>query len=338
MVTTIRAVLLLAVPFACARCATSPSPVLSGQALPTAREGYIEADGGVRLFYRMVGTGRDTVVVLHGGPGFSMSYLAADLEPLAARHVLLFYDQRGTGGSTLVTDSTALDAQRFAEDLEALRIQFGLERLTLLGHSWGAAVAALYAARHPERVGRLLLVGPIPTTRAQLTQALQRLNARRDSAAERRLGELRAARLANPADAAACRAYYDVWFLPAFADSAAAHRSRGDFCAGRPEALANKVRSVDRYTMASLGEWDWRPALRAVSAPALVIHGTQEFMPLESSRDWAAALPSGRLLQLDRSGHFPYLDVPEPFFVAVEAFLKGQWPKGAEPVDLPGQH
>jgi proline iminopeptidase len=69
---------------------------------------------------------------------------AADLEPLAARHVLLFYDQRGTGRSTLVSDSSSLDARRFADDLEALRARFGMQRLTLLGHSWGAGVAALY--------------------------------------------------------------------------------------------------------------------------------------------------------------------------------------------------
>src|SRR6266540_6817641 len=153
------ALLLLVLPLVCAGCAgTRPSPSLAGQPARTAREGYVDADGGVRLFYRIVGTGRDTVVVLHGGPGFSMSYLAADIEPLAARHVLLFYDQRGTGRSTLVTDSASLDGQRFAEDLEAVRSQFGLQRLTLLVHSWGAGVAALYVAQHPERVGRLLIV------------------------------------------------------------------------------------------------------------------------------------------------------------------------------------
>ena len=332
-----RAVLPLALSFVCAGCAgTGPSPTHTGQVPPTAHEGYLDAGGGVRLFYRAVGAGRDTVVVLHGGPGFTMSYLAADLEPLAARHVLLFYDQRGTGRSTLVTDSTALDAQRFADDLETLRRQFKLQRLTLLGHSWGAAVAALYAARYPERVGRLLIVGPIPARRVQLARAFGDLNARRDSATQRRMEELRAARLAKPGDAAACRAYYDVWFLPAYSDAAAARRSRGDFCAGTPEALTNKLKSVDRFTMPSLGEWDWRPALHAVAAPALVIHGTVEFIPLESAREWAAALPSGRLLLLDGSGHFPYLEVPERFFAATETFLGGRWPAGAEAVPSPG--
>ncbi len=322
----VRALLPLALTFLC----------LASKSVPSPNEGYVDAGAGVRLFYRIVGSGTDTVVVLHGGPGFSMEYLAADLEPLAARHVLLFYDQRGTGRSTLVSDSASLHAQRFADDLEAVRKHFGLRTLTLLGHSWGAGVAALYATRHPERLRRLLLVGPIPTTRAQLTQAFQRLDARRDSATQRRVSELRAARNANPSDAAACRAYYGVWFRAAFADSGALLRSRGDFCAGPPEALINKIQNVDRFTMSSLGDWDWRPALGAVTAPTLVVHGTMEFISQESAREWSAAMPNGRLLLLDGSGHFPYLEVPQRFFAVAHAFLEGRWPSGARRMSNPG--
>jgi proline iminopeptidase len=289
------------------------------------------------LFYRIFGSGRDTVVVLHGGPGFTMDYLAADLEPLAARHVLLFYDQRGTGRSSLVTDSTSLDAQRFAEDLEAVRKHFGLERVTLLAHSWGGGVAALYAGRYPERVGRLLVIDPTPARRSYFIRGREILNLRRDSVSRRRLEELQSARLANPGSAAACRDYYTLWFVATFGDSAAAHRSRGDFCAGTPAALTNKLKSVDRYTTASLGDWDWRPALRAVTAPALVIRGTADFLPLESAREWTAALTNGRLLLFEGSGHFPYLEVPEQFFAAAEAFLEGRWPPGSMTVSLPAR-
>jgi proline iminopeptidase len=331
------AVLSLSLPLVCAQCAgTTPSPTLTSQAAQPAREGYVDAGEGVRLFYRIAGSGGDPIVVLHGGPGFSMGYLAADLEPLAARHVLVFYDQRGTGRSTLVTDSASLDARRFADDLEAVRKHFRLQQLTLFAHSWGAGVAALYAARHPERVGRLLIVDGISVRRAYHAPGLQSLDARRDSATQRRLRELGAARLANPGDAVACRAYYDVWFLATFADSAAARRRRGDFCAGTPEALNNKIKSVDRFTLPSLGEWDWRPALRAVIAPALVIRGTMDHIPLESAREWAASLPNGRLLSLESSGHFPYVEVPDRFFAAVATFLQGGWPAGAEVVSLPG--
>lgn len=292
------------------------------QTTPTAREGYVDAGANVRLFYRVVGAGADTIVVLHGGPGFTMDYLAADLEPLAARHALLFYDQRGAGRSTLVSDSASLDAQRFAEDLEAVRKQFRIRRLTLFAHSWGAGVAALYGIRYPERVGRLIIVGGLPLRGGELTDAFARLDARRDSAAQHRVQQLRAARLARPGDAAACRSYYQVAFVASYGDTTAARRRRGDFCAGTPAALANKINNVDRFTMRSIGDWDWRQSLRVVNAPALVIHGMADFIPVASARAWATALPNARLLLLDGIGHFPYVEVPDRFFRAVEEFLR----------------
>ena len=140
-----------------------------------------------------------------------------------------------------------------------------------------------------------------------------------------------AARVADPADAAACHAYYALWFRPFYADTAAMRRSRGDICAGSPESRRNKIASVDRYTVASLGSWDWRPAMRDVRSPTLVIQGTRDPLLLESAREWAATMPDSRLLVLDGIGHFPYVEAPDRFFPAVETFLAGRWPSGAAP-------
>lgn len=301
---------------------------------PEVEEGFVEGvDDDVRLFYRTVGSDGATMVVIHGGPGFDMEYFAADLEPMTDRITLLFYDQRGAGRSSLVSDSTQLDARRFADDLEALRIHFGLERMTLFGHSWGAAVAALYAFEYPKRVGRLLIVGGVPPRREQLDDAFQRMNAGRDATERRLMAELYEARLADPGDVEACRDYYEVWFRPFFGDAAAASRSRGDFCAAPDEARRNKMEAVDRHTMASLGDWDWRESLNEVSAPTLVIHGTSDPLPMAGARDWARALPNARLLVLEGVGHFPYLEVPDAFFSAVTGFVHGEWP--AEARSLP---
>jgi proline iminopeptidase len=295
-------------------------------------EGHLDAGAGVRLGYRIVGSGPDTLIVIHGGPGFTMDYLAADFEPLAARHTLVFYDQRGTGRSSLVSDSLALAAAAFADDLEAIRRHLRLDRVNLLGHSWGAGIVALYAQKHPDRLGRLLIVAGLPLTMEGLEASFTRMAQARDSVEVRRMNEAMAARRADPADPDACRAYYELWFRPFFAEPAAMRRSRGDFCAGPPESLRNKMASVDRYTVASLGRFDWRDGMRGMRAPTLVIHGTEDPLLLEYAREWAATLPNGRLLVLEGIGHFSYLEAPERFFSAVDRFLAGEWPSGAKTV------
>jgi hypothetical protein len=62
---------------------------------PVAREGYFTGADRTPLFYRTMGSGPDTVVVVHGFQGNSQNYLAPDLSPLADGSTLLFYDQRG---------------------------------------------------------------------------------------------------------------------------------------------------------------------------------------------------------------------------------------------------
>jgi pimeloyl-ACP methyl ester carboxylesterase len=72
-----------------------------------------------------------TLVIIHGGPGFSSAYFGHDLDALIGTgrgHALLFYDQRGAGQSTLVEDSVGLSAPWFAEDLEAVRRHFKFEK------------------------------------------------------------------------------------------------------------------------------------------------------------------------------------------------------------------
>jgi proline iminopeptidase len=292
------------------------------------KEGYIDAGKGVQLYYRTVGSGDEPVVLIHGGPGLTSDYLADDLSPMARHHSLLVYDQRGIGRSTLVSDSTALAAERYVEDLEAIRKHFGLEQLTLFGHSWGAAPAALYAMQYPERVRRMILVGTIPPERSGLVRAFEAVAAARDSATLRRMAELSRIRAAKPDDLAACREYYELWFTPFFGTRAAASRMKGNVCAGSSESLKNKP-NVDRFTFASLGNWNWLTSLSRVPVPTLIIQGQLDPLPIEDARRWAAAMPNARLLELKGVGHFPYVEAPEAFYAAVDQFLRGDWPEHA---------
>ena len=329
-----RGLLLPACILATLACADSRRPATSADSTvgitPPTQEGFVTTGDSVQVYYRLVGTGEDTIIVLHGGPGFTQDYLAADLERLAVQHALLFYDQRGAGKSTLVTDSAKLAGPRFAEDIEALRRHFALSQVTLLGHSWGSGVAVLYAERYPDHVGQMILVGSMPPTAKGLIAGFTAMAAARDTGETRRMNEAMAARETDPANKDYCLTYYRIWFRPFFVDSAAMGRSKGDFCAGTPESRTNKMKSVDKYTFASIGNYDFRPVLRKTNARTLVIHGSEDVLPAEDARQYARLLPNSRFLLFNGAGHFMYLEAPDQFFAAVNQFLAGGWPAGAE--------
>lgn len=302
------------------------------------REGYVQVDDAVRLFYRTVGDGPDTVVVLHGGPGFNLNMVAPDLTPLAAHRTLLFFDQRGAGRSTLLADTSAMTSRHLVDDLEALRRHFGLERLALLGHSWGGLLAGLYAIRHPERVERMLLVASMPPTRDGTSgfNPFARLDSVANADRTRNLRTFRAG-AADPTKA--CWDYYALWARGYFNSPVEARRMWGDVCNTAPAGLQSPTRG---YPVESLGDWDIREELARVRAPVLVLHGEQDPMPLASARLWVDALPNARLFTVANSAHVPHVDQPAIFFAAAEAFLAGGWPDASAPsahssaVVLPG--
>ena len=296
---------------------------------PAGREGYFTGADNVRLYYRTVGAGPDTVVVVHGQQGNTLEYLAPDLEPLAEDRVLLFYTQRGGGRSDPVENPAQLGIDAHVRDLEALRQHFGMERLTVLGHSGGAGIAARYALEHPHRVERMLLVSPMPPARELGAAAGQRFVARFDSAAFSRLQALHASLPTAENPTAVCqeiaRTVLPLGFL---ATAEAAERMRGDFCTAPPERLRTEARRLAAFQQ-SLGAWDWRSELRALPVPTLVVHGAEDAIPEASARAWVEALPNARLLVLPEADHYPHLDQPGSFFPAAKQFLQGRWPTGA---------
>jgi len=126
------------------------------------QDGFLPGTGGVQLYYRVYGGGPDTVVVVNGGPGLALGYLDQDLAPLANGRTVIYFDARGAGRSTLLYDPALLGMSQQVEDLEALRQFFGIGRMTIVGHSWGAMVAPFYAAQYPQNVDRLVMITPGP--------------------------------------------------------------------------------------------------------------------------------------------------------------------------------
>jgi proline iminopeptidase len=318
---------------ACGGGAPSSSPTQPGGASPPAgreaagghdvpAEGRIQGDGAV-LFYRMIGSGPDVLVMIHGGPGMDMGYMVADFAPLAERHRLLFYDQRGGGRSDLLRDDPALfTMERHVADLEALRRHFGLERMTLVAHSFGPAIAASYAMAHPDRVARMVLIGPVPPRAADLWKRYAENLDRRLTAQERaRLVELEAAMTRGDDPAQACRDYWAIAVKPRVATPELAGRIKGDFCGAGADAIRAGMSVAGPHTLTSLGAWDFRAGLKAVAAPTLIIHGEQEAIPMDLVEEWTTALPSAKLIKVPGASHFPYVERPELVWPAIESFL-----------------
>jgi len=119
---------------------------------------FCNAHDGVRLAFARAGEGPPLVRAAHW-----MSHLEFDwqnpvwrpwLEALCSRHTLFRYDERGCGLSDWDVSDFTLDA--WVRDLETVVDAAGLERFSLLGMSQGGPVAIVYAARHPERVEKLI--------------------------------------------------------------------------------------------------------------------------------------------------------------------------------------
>jgi proline iminopeptidase len=292
--------------------------------------GYVTADDGTRLYYRVVGSAPDTLIAIHGGPGVDLGSIAGDFAPLAAKHTVIFYDQRGTGRSDLPADTTRLGARQQIDDLDAVRRHFGLARVTLVAHSYGPLLAATYALAHPTHVKRMVFFGPVPPRRGDFWSRFARaMSGRMDSTARARLADANR-RLGDPnADTAAirqaCRDYWAAALRPRLAKpDASIGLLRSDLCASDPRGIRYGLLTTNRAVMASYGEWDLRDGLRRLAVPTLVVHGEEDAIPMDLVREWVTTMPNARLLPVPGAAHFAYAERPEVVWPAVERFLEGR--------------
>lgn len=298
-----------------------------GGAQPAApgREGYITTSDSARLFYRVVGRGSDTLIAIHGGPGVDLESIAGDFAPLTEHHVVIFYDQRGAGRSELPKDTARLAVTRQIADLDEVRRHFGLERISLVAHSYGPLLAASYALAHPQAVRRMVFFGPVPPRRGNFWQRFgASMGQRLDSTARARLTDANR-RLGDPnADTRqACRDYWAVALRPRLAEpDRTLPLLRSDLCASDPAGIRYGLMVTNRVVMGDYGDWDLRDRLRTLNVPTLVVHGEQESIPMDLVEEWVTALPNARLVRVPNAAHFAYTERPELVWPEVERFLR----------------
>jgi proline iminopeptidase len=111
-----------------------------------------------KIYVNEYGTGKP-VVLLGGGPGLNPNYLVLVCQKMTGYRFII-PDQRGSGQSKMdKIDSLNMSTDKHVEDLEALRVHLKLSRLVIGGHSWGGMLAFAYAAKYPDKVERLILLG-----------------------------------------------------------------------------------------------------------------------------------------------------------------------------------
>lgn len=309
-----------------------------GCSVQSPREGYIRTPDDVRLFYKIVGSGSDILVIVHGGPGNSMQSILPDLEPLAKNHTVIYYDQRGSGRSDLIKDSERLSITKHIEDLETIRVYFKLDKMTLVGNSWGGMLIGYYAVSYPDKVERMILHSPGEPTAAFMIKADEEMQARINrqfNSEQKKRYEFVSdyqnwIKAADPK--AVCREFYQM-LLPFYVSKPEnIRRLKGDVCAGSDDTVRYQ-QFVNEQIMASLGDWNLLPLLGAVKSPVLIIYGDADPAFVETPEAWAEALPNSRLLIIKDSGHLPHVEQPEVFFKAVETFLKGNFPPDAKKIN-----
>jgi proline iminopeptidase len=293
-----------------ATAASSASQVAAQQA----RQGLVSLDDA-RIFYEVVGSG-DPIVVVHGGPGLDHAYLQPGLDVLATRNTLIYYDQRGTGRSTAELTASAINLDSFVQDIDALRQVLGYDRISVLGHSFGALVAIEYARRNPDETRALILMNPVePGTRFQ-EQTAERQRSRQTVEDAQEMRDLRASEAFAARDPATLGQVYRVAFRQVLRDRELIDQLDLDLAS----ATARNGQDVAALLGGSMGTVDWWDRLPEIVPPTLVLHGRYDAPPLEMSQALAEAFSRGTLEVLS-TGHFPYLEDREAVLSAVSGFF-----------------
>jgi len=266
---------------------------------------------GTELGYRVLGDG-PPLVCLPGGPGRAAGYLG-DLGGVSASRQLVLLDPRGVGLSADPADPATLRVDRLVRDVDALRAHLGLERIDLLAHSAGAVLATLYAAAHPERLSRLILVTPglaavgVGPTEEQVLAALGRRAAEPwYPAALIAMEKFIAGDLSIETFEASRPFFYARWD-----DASRAHAAAG--VAPRHAAARQGF-----FAGAPLDPPSARAALKGLTAPVLLYAGDLD--PIATPAVVRQAAPLFRdaaVIVQPHAAHFPWVDDPAPFAAAI---------------------
>jgi proline iminopeptidase len=200
------------------------------------------------------------------------------------------------------------------DDLDRVRRHFGLESMAILGHSWGGLLAMEYASRHPGRLTQLILMNTAPASHQDVQAFRRHLRGIRPAGDAQAMQTLALSAEYRAGDLDVETAYYRIHYRPALHAPELLDRLlprlRTNFT---PERVLTARAIEDRLydqTWSSPG-YDLLPKLRRLAVPTLVLHGENDFVPVDLVAHVAEAIPAARLAVLPQCGHFAYLEAPD---------------------------
>jgi DNA-binding winged helix-turn-helix (wHTH) protein/pimeloyl-ACP methyl ester carboxylesterase len=272
---------------------TASSPAAGAAApvdAPDLELGYCRADDGVRVAYGLSGSGPPLVKAAnwlthlrHDATSVVWGHWVRDL---SARHRLIRYDERGCGMSDWDVEDVSFET--WVQDLESVVDSIGLTQFPLLGVSQGSAVAAVYAARHPERVTHLVIYGGFPLGRGQRARSDDEV---RDTSVMLELLETGWGRAESP---------FGQMFAAQFMPNGSLEQWAAFVDVQRRTTSA---RNAKRLMTVSSGI-DITEVAATITTPTVVLHARNDHrVPIEQGELFAALVPGARFVTLESHNH-----------------------------------
>jgi proline iminopeptidase len=324
MRTSLVVLLLLVIPFSVATAQASSTPNVYPM-----QEGFVDSHGAL-IYYLSVGRGAPLVIV-HGGPGASHDYFLPYLLPLMRTSRLIFIDERGSGKSSKFEDVKQYTIANMVEDIETVRQSLGLGKVSLLGHSYGGALAQAYALKYQKNLSHLILGSTFPSTK-ELNDALAKIKSEINPKDLERLNALEAAGLFDKGETwehgrytnEYARLAWGVGYFPYV------YQNHPDPSYDPQASNTGTAWDVYREMWGSHGEYvvdgnlvevEYLDKLSQIKVPTLIIVGDHDESDPKMSREMHEKIAGSQLVILPRSGHMTFVDQPEQFLKAVSTFV-----------------
>jgi proline iminopeptidase len=286
---------------------------------PTFRDGYATVHG-YRFYWKSCGDPgpAGTIVTLHGGPGGTHDYLLSFADMAARGYRVVFYDQLGCGRSERPRDEADYTVERDVEDLEEFCRVLGIERMHLLGSSYGGMLAIAYALAHTERLRTMTItsgLASVPLTVREMHRLTRELPPPFPEHLDRyeARGELQ-----HPEYLAAVAEFY-----------------RRHLCRLQPwpaevtytmeHGLSDKYRIMNgpnEFTITGrIQNYDATPRLGEIQVPTLVTVGRYDEVTPVVANSIHQAIPGSELALFPESSHTAFWEERERYMARLTAFL-----------------